>query len=365
MRDPEIRGKRWGSGPAFFFGLILLSPTALADYEFFARTTVSAVSEPEPIKTTLKDWGAEFDGGERQWVVGHAETGVRWRGGLEVSLFSRALADLRMNRSAVDFYGRISRKEPLEEGREVPVHLEVNGFTGQGLRLGYRHEASRWALTGGLSLFRTSHLLAGALDGKFSATGNSDYAFDADVDYQYFQDFIFERPDVEEADGLGWSVDLKLDWQIDEDWSWSLQAEDLLARVRWQDAPYTVARASTDQKSYDENGYAVFAPLLSGREGYRSDFYQDLEARYDTTLSHRWNQWSASVRGQYQFGYGYAGFGGGYHFAGGVTVRGIVWPRHDLVGLEVQFGRFEGTLAVDQVEWGEMQALVVGFSYGY
>ena len=365
MTNPGNRNKRWGFGPAFFFGLITVSPQVLASYEVFGGFATTLVSEPESVKATLDDWGSEFTNGERQWALARLEAGVRMDSGFEVSVFSRALADIRMNEEAVAFYGKISRKEDLEAGQSVPVQVAVNGFTGHGFRLGYLHQDDQWTVGLGASLFRTGHLMTGDLSGQFTAVNDSDYNFDAKVDYAYYRDVIFKRPDVDEAAGLGFSLDVAMAYKVNENWSWSLRAEDLLARIRWQDAPFTVASASTDQKSYDENGYAVFAPLLSGREGYRDSFMQDLDARYYGAVKYQHNAWSAELRGQYQFGYGYAGVGGGYRFANGFAVTGLFWPEYDQFGIEAKSGNWRGTLVLDQFDWNEVQAMSVGIAYGY
>lgn len=365
MKKPGNRTKRWGFGPAFFFGLISISAPAYAGYDVFVGFHTTLISEPEPVKTTLDDWGSEFSRGERQWALARLEAGVRMDSGLEVSVFSRALADIRMNEDAVAFYGKISRKENLEAGESVPVKVAVNGFTGHGFRLGYQHQDAQWTVGVGASLFRAGHLMAGDLSGQFTALDDSDYNFDAEVDYVYYRDVIFKRPDVNEAAGLGFGLDLALAYRVDEHWSWSVSVEDLFARIRWQDAPFTVASASTDQKSFDEDGYAVFAPLLSGREGYHDSVIQDLDARYYGAVKYQHNAWSAEVRGQYQFGYGYAGVGGGYQFANGVAVTGLFWPEYDQFGVEAQSGNWRGTLLLDQFDWDEVQAISVGIAYGY
>lgn len=354
-----------GLRPCLFFGLFTLSTPVWAGYELFGGFSTTLISEPETIKTTLKDWGSEFDRGERQWGLARLEAGFRLESGLEVSMFSRALADIRMNEEAVAFYGRISRKEPLEQGRQVPVRVRVNGFTGHGMRVGYLHTDDQWRFGVGLSVFRTSNLMSGNLDGQFTATDETDYNFDAQVDYVYYRDVIFKRPDVQKASGLGIGLDLSLARQLDEHWSWSIEGRDLLARIRWEDAPFTIAQASTNQKSYNNDGYAVFAPLISGTEGYKDSYIQQLDARYYGAVKYQRASWSAEVRGQYQFGYGYLGLGAGKQFANGITMTGLWWPEYDQFGVEVSLGKWAGVLAVDQVEWEKVQAVTLSISYGY
>ncbi len=362
MSHRQRRKTGWGFGPALFF-VIGYVTQANAGVEPFGRFENQIISEPEPIRTTLEDWGKDFRRGERQWAVSHLEAGIR-RNGVELSIFARTLVDLRMNDEAVKFYGRIVRKEALETGAEAPVRVRANGFVGQGLRLGYRHEGGAWALTGGAALLRARYLMSGDLNGRFTATSDSDFDFSARVDYAYYRDVIFKRPEVDEADGLGWAFDVAGHWQPSERWAFSFRAEDLFARIRWDDAPFTEAVANTDRKRYDEDGYAVFEPLLSGREGYR-DITQSLEPRLQAEATWRHGAWSAHLRGQYQFAHGLLGVAGGYRFLNGLAVRCSVWPELEAVGVELDYRRWQATVAADHTQWQDIQALILSISYGY
>lgn len=366
MADPANRKRGRGASFALFFiGSLVISGVAQAsEVTPFGRFELQMISEPEPIKATLSGWGDQFDGGERQWAVGRIEAGVRSKNGFELSLFSRMLADLRMNEEAVQFYGKISRKESLEAGREVPVRVRINGFVGHGVRFGYLHEAGNWSVTGGFSLFSTSRLMAGGLSGQFTALSDSDYDFNAEVDYLYYRDVIFKRPRVEPADGLGWSLDLAGTWRMSESLRVEGSVEDVLAAVHWQDAPFTRAQANTAQKTFDENGFAVFRPLISGIEGYRSSYRQDLEPRYKTELSWQESQLSVLLRGQYQFGYGYAGLGVGYALADASAVTAVYWPKTESLGLELRLADWRFGLGADNLRWSDVRAVSISIGYG-
>ncbi len=364
MKYRHSREKRWGFGPTFFFILVSSHSFIVSAGEVFGRIDSQFISEPEPIKTTLDKWGKDFNSRERQWAVTHAELGVRL-GGVEVSALSRAQIDLRMNSEAVAYYGKIARKEPLQEGESIPVAVHVDGFLGNGMRLGYRHQANTWSLSGGGSLFRTSYLMTGGLDGYFHSEAEDDYSFEANVNYAYYRDVIFDRPDIDQASGLGWAFDVAGEWQVTPDIELKFRAEDLFAKIRWDDAPYTKAQANTDNKSYDEDGYAVFAPTISGTEGYQDALYKTLKARYKTEAVLREGSWSAHLQGQYQFGYGFAGFGTGYQYTNGVALKALYWPKYETVGIEAEYNGWRAALAADQLEWRKVQSLSFSLSYGY
>ncbi|WP_449284375.1 hypothetical protein [Marinobacter sp. PE14] len=364
MKVPGNRKERWGFGPAFFFVIASVNGNTALAVEMFGRFETRLVSEPEPIKTTLSDWGSEFDSGSRQWAISHAEAGFRERG-VEVSVFTRALADLRMNSQAVSFYGRIARKEPLNEGERIPVALRVNGFSGTGIRSGYRHSDESWTVSGGISVFKTRHLMSGTLDGEFVAAAENDYDFSADVDYVYYRDVIFDRPDVEKASGIGWAFDIAASWKPMEKLDLNFRAEDLFSRIRWKDAPFTQAQANTDNKSFDDDGYAVFAPTISGTEGYRDTFYQDLDPRFYGTAQWQEGSWLTVVHAQYQFGYGLYGVGFGRTLAGGARILASYWPELESIQLEIGRGKWQATVSADEVEWSSVRAISLGLSYNY
>lgn len=364
MKVPGNRRKGRGFGPALFFVVASTNACSTLAGEVFGRFETQLVSEPEPIKTTLSDWGSEFDSGRRQWAVSHVEAGFRELG-FEISVFSRALADLRVNPEAVSFYGRIARKEELNDGDRAPVNLRVDGFSGSGVRSGYRYEMNSWAVAGGISVFKTRHLMSGGLNGEFRALAENEYDFSADVDYLYYRDVIFDRPDLEEASGVGWSFDLMANWQPSEQLDLTLRAEDLFAKIRWSDAPFTLAEANTDNKSFDSDGYAVFAPSISGREGYRDTFYQGLDPRFYGAAEWREREWLAFLHTQYQFGYGYYGLGFGRSLKSGAQLTAGYWPRLESIQLGLEFGKWQGTLSADQFEWSRVRSINLGLSYNY
>lgn len=361
----KLSGKGGRSfGSALCIVAAMTSPLCVQGAEVFARFESQTISEPEPLRASISDWGSEFSGGERQWSVNHLEVGARYHG-IEVSVQQRLLADLRMNREATEQWGRIERKEPLVPGERVPVRVQVDGFSAQALRLGYRHEMASGWIGAGVSLLWARHVMLGELNGELLATDEQDFDFNADVDYIYYRDVLFDRPDIREADGLGWAVDLAARWQIGDRWRFHARADDLLAKIRWRDAPFTQAAANTDNKSYDDDGFAIFDPILSGREGYRDRVYQAIDPRYRAGVELSEGSWLAIVRAQYQFGYGFAGLGGGWQYTDGSRLRVLYWPKLESVGVEYERGQWRFGLSVDSPQWRDVRALGVTISRGY
>ncbi len=291
---------RLGFGLALcFFTLTPLS--ASADSGVFASVTLDGYSEPEPLMDTLEEWGESFDKGERQWLLNEFEIGYRLENGLSIAAFQRGLASTRINEQAAQYYGRIERNQPLTDA-SVPIELTVSGFTGQGARFGYVHRRNRWSASAEVSVFETKYLMDGGLSGTLTTNADGSYHIAADVDYRYYRDSLFNRPDIDRPTGVGHALDLQLDYRVTDRWQLSLQAEDVWAAIEWERTPYTIASANSQRQAYDDEGFVSFNPLFEGTEGYRENYQQDIEPRYRLSSKFQSGDWSFNTHLKHQFG---------------------------------------------------------------
>lgn len=364
MTKPGNWLKGWGLGLTLFFCLVS-NQHLLAQEQIFGSFKINLVSEVEPLKTTYYDWGSDFKEGQRQWGTAYTDLGIRFTNNIEFSIFKRVLVDLRLNEESVALYGKIARKETLTPNQQVPVNININGFTGEGIRVGYRYQQPSWQVSLGISTLTTSHLMNGELNGTLKAIDSSSYSLNAEVDYVYYRDPIFRRPNIKEASGHSWVGDIKLSWQPIKQLQLDFTAEDLFTKIKWSKAPYTRAKASTDQKSYTDEGYLKLAPLFTGREGYKKTFYQEIDPRFYASATYNWASWSATLRGQYQFDYGFVGAGIGYNFAPTTKLTSLYWPKHNLLGLELEQGKWKANFAMSHLEFHKVHNLSLGFSYAY
>ncbi len=71
------------------------------------------------------------------------------------------------------------------------------------------------------------------------------------------------------------SLDLQLDWKPSPNLGLHIDVKDLYGYIDWKAAPHTEVDASSSNKSFDEESYVEFKPVMSGWESYR-DFRQTL-----------------------------------------------------------------------------------------
>ena len=354
-------------GRGFGLALFLFCTTVIpiqADVGIFTRFDTQLISEFEPLHTAIGDWGTGMLDGERQWALGTFEVGARYSG-VEVSVQQRALADLRINEEAVKFYSLVEAEKALVPGATVPVQIRINGFSAQGLRLGYQRDIANLTMAAGVTWLKASHLMSGELRGQFAALAIDQYSVDAEVDYFYYRDIIFKRENINTARGEGAAFDLRIAWRPTERWYFEAQGEDLFTNIRWRDAPFTIATAKTNRKNYDEDGYAFFNPLFSGRQGYRDTFTQEIEPRYIMKSRYMQGDWSLYLEGRQQFGYRSSAVGAGYTAGSGANYKFLFWPTEQIYELEIARGKWSAGLKFDHISWSEMHSFSMNIAYNY
>lgn len=275
----------------FLYGLLLLSlpgsaAAAVLPY-VYARSFSS--SEPLAIDALIHDWDADFYGGDSAVTYDHVEIGAtagNWRLGMLARLDYQA----EFHQDTVELYYNSENQLPLAIGQSYVLAMRVKHSLSRGVRLGYDLDV-RPGLTAafGLSYLKGIELTDGYLSGSAEVLSESDMDFQFDVDYTYSRDSLFHR-DVLSPTGKGVALDFGLEWQRDR-YSAQLDVRDLFGFIDWKNAPFTQATANTQNKRYDENGYVIFDPMVSGVESYH-DFRQTLPRKIFLSTQYQWAGWS-------------------------------------------------------------------------
>lgn len=262
---------------------------ATAD-EYLPYTTLQSVtySQPVSIDAMLDEWGPPFKGGDKALTYNKVEVGVAgqtWH----LGVLSRYDYLMTFSNQTAELYYLTKNHLPLDTGKTYALNIEVHQQFSRGLRLGFQHQITS-SINAGISLsyLEGIALTDGAINGSALVTDDKDYDFNFDVDYVYSRDALFSR-EVQSPQGKGYSFDIKLDWQANEALSGQLTVIDLLGRIFWDNAPYTIATASSSTKTYDADGYVRYKPLASGLEANRN-FTQRLPRKIFASASCLWNE---------------------------------------------------------------------------
>ncbi len=321
---------------------------------FFARLESFNYSEPVSLDDALNGWQGRFRGGERQWSSQWLEAGYR-RHDWSLSALYRRDYWLDFSRDSAELYYRTGQRLPLQAGRRYAVDIRAYGFSARGVRGGWRQRPlPGLSLAWGLSLFNAGELLDGRLHGQATALAANDYAYDVSVDYAYDRDRLFERQAAAPG-GQGLSLDLRAVYSPSPRLTLRAKVIDLLGAIRWRDAPYTRATAVSDRQGFDDAGYIIVKPAISGVEGYHSRYLQRLEPRLHLALeSAVSDRLTASLHYRYQYGQSLLGLGASTPWRQGVMAA-RVWPTVSALGLSVRRGRFDVGVTLDGVRLGELR----------
>ena len=245
-----------------------------------------------PLRAIFFDkWGGPFNpdttnSSDNYWKTGAGLVHNGWR----LAGYYRGELFMTANKDTIEILRMVNRKEELTEARVFEIDLKTDGFSAAGFELSKGIDLNK--VTKGLSSGVTARYLRGekiqngSITGTVTSTGPMTYDFDFSLDYLYDENLVYDRRDTISGTGNGYSLDLGVRYLINERLSAEVLLRDIGGRIYWRDVPYTTANATSDIKSYDEEGYQVYRPTIQGYEGYR-DFTQEIPLKTDISLSYQ------------------------------------------------------------------------------
>ena len=266
--------------------LFLWTPVCLAGTAPYVVIDLFTYSEPVTVADVINNRNGEFSGGEIALTHNWAEVGATYNN-FGIGILGRYDYDLEFSEDTAEFYYLINNKKPLPTGRMFDLSLDAKHTHSEGVRLSYLYQLNKKTnITLGLSYLRGVWMTEGNAQGQGVALAENDYDFEFNVDYYYSEDLILERR-VDAPSGDGYSIDFALDWTVVNNLNLNLRIIDLLGRIYWDYAPFTTATATSDVKEYDDDGYLIYQPVLSGYET-NADFTQVLQPQIKALLNYRW-----------------------------------------------------------------------------
>ncbi|MGD8939010.1 MAG: hypothetical protein PVJ72_06500 [Gammaproteobacteria bacterium] len=277
-------------------GLLCWLQTSLVSANPYIVIDSFTRSESVPISDIVDDeWDSPIKNGDTAFSYNWAEIGATYKG-FGLGYLSRYDYELKYSRDTAEFYHLVNNKKALPIGEQFNLLLIAKQIYSEGLRLSYQFQINKQLeFTIGGSYLKGLKLTEGKLSGAATAIAEKDYDFKADVNYFYSKDVLFKRK-VNSPEGVGYSIDTQVNWNVLRDLSMRLQIVDLVGSIYWSDAPNTTAIATSDIKEYDEDGYVKYKPVLKGNRSYQ-DFTQKLDPRVNLQFNYAFNS-SAEVVGR-------------------------------------------------------------------
>lgn len=242
--------------------------------EFSSKLELFAIYDPISIYDFFGDWNSRtYTGGDFLWHYARLQTGVthkNWR----YSLVANDIAMAHFSEDTAELQMRTANNLALDEsGYDIFVdfkRIQYYGFElAHILKLG-----TNMTFLSRLSILNATHLNSGIVFGQVNPASPTDYDYgNLYIDYHYNQDPLFNEA-KQDVQGQGLSFSAQLDWRISPRLDFSTKVENLYGFIYWPSIPYIDARIVTDNKEYDENGYAQVQPAIAGESGTHALYFE-------------------------------------------------------------------------------------------
>jgi hypothetical protein len=264
----------------------MAAPIRAADWSIYTKIDAFAYSEPVSIDAFTQDFDDTLTSGDDAFTHDQIEFGLKWRNWrlAAVTRFDY-ITEFTNDTALVHFWEK--HDIPIDEERQYDLALRVDKVVADGFKLGYTHKfGNNVSIDAAFSYYPCPRDL---LSGKVTGFGDpsvdqqtrdtaqtiidsltirnpdlsplygvvADIVTTVTVDYHYgepeFGEPEFRQPhiigdpnptvsgvDFSEPEGKGFSLDLALDWQVNEKLHLSLSVQDIYNEFQWDDAPFTV-----------------------------------------------------------------------------------------------------------------------------
>jgi hypothetical protein len=337
-----------------------------SEYNPYTKFEIFLDSDSVPIKSALNDWHGDkyTNNGTRQKVSLWMESGVNYSD-WGISALYREDSNLKYNSDTADFFYGV-QNDALDENRLYDINLEISRFRGQGVRLFHDFSNNDIKVRVGTSILHASKILEAFLTGRASSVSAQNYDVDTFLDYLYYKDSVFERPNIDTPSGVGVFVDLQVDWSVNNRLNISTKVKDLYSAISWDKVPYTQASIVSDNQSIDSDGHTSINPVMSGVEGYKDSYSNKLDyiANLDFDYAISPGEYSALVRVKKSKERVLIGLGINKHLDND-SVSLVAWPDIGSLELAYESNDFEISINLDDIYLPDSNNIWLSISYDW
>ncbi len=253
----------------------LLPALAFAKIQVYTKFDSLIYTPSQPYQNFESNWTSPYQKASHALQHNWMEIGVKYNH-WGISFLRQDFAEMRFSPDSGRFYWLTDNRQSLEMNYSYEIDIEVHHASMQGLRIFYEnHLFTNLKMQFGISLLQGKRLFVGRLQGRISPLASNDYEYDnIQVDYFYSKDILFDR-EIDAPKGNGASLDWQLLWQRNRKTHLLLEVRNLYGFIDWKQTPHTVAKVTSDNKEYDENGYVIVHAMLEGQH-YIRDYHQKL-----------------------------------------------------------------------------------------
>ena len=173
---------------------------------------------------------------------------------------------------------------------DFSVDLDVYHVAGNGLQFKlFTPLTDQFSFELSAQLFKANSLLDGEITGHLAYLAEDSIEADLMLQYHYDQDKLLDRPLNRSVSGVGFGLDLGVEWRLSPALHAVLLARDLYRKIDWDDAPYTEGVLRTLSAPVSSDEALVGTSLFYGHETdqyFRQRGVVDVEGRVTLTPAH-------------------------------------------------------------------------------
>lgn len=350
--------------PGFYLCMLMVCPLQAAEpsrqIEF--EMELLAINQSTSIRSLAGAWNEPVGKGEDATGIARYSLGIR-QGNTTLAYIQRQDLHYHYANDTAQFVYLIENNQALQSDKDYQISIKAQNAASQGLKLDYHWQVSPvlW-LKPAITVLQPVELLSGNLSGYARTLAANDYDFEFSSELDYDEDPLFGR-NSHSLSGRGYAVDLHLGYEINEQWKLTAAVDDLIGRLFINDAPYTIAQADSSVKNYDENGYAIYDPVVSGFEGYRNVRF-DFTPTTHIAVDYRYNTLTTLQIAYHGLpGIDYLQLDFKQTLQASESQIIVHWiPELQAAGLSVQNRYWKMGFITDSLNYGEMKTL--GFNFG-
>jgi len=280
---------------AYAGSLSMFNPIDLPSkkYTVYVNTQTLLVNDAFSIKGLFDDFHGKFTSKNSDYLaIGDIryDIGLIMAEGFYMGYTYREEAMMNTSSDTMKLVNKVSNKLNLSLGRTYQVSLDTEGFEVHGFVLSkiltFYHSNTldvKFAMSG--ELLHGIQIQHGSASGNALAIADKDYDFLWKSHYLYTENYLYDL-EVDKITSSGYTIHMALYIQYNQ-MKLSAIVNDMYGKLFWKNLPYSDVKLSSDNKHYDNNGYVMYSPVLSGFEG---------TMMYTQTLMKKWR-----VEGSYDF----------------------------------------------------------------
>jgi hypothetical protein len=220
--------------------------------------------------------------------------------------------------------------------------MQIEGFEVHGITWANRYPLYQdhgWDIQVGLGLelLYGTEAQEGYAIGSARANATNDYDFVWQSDYTYTENYLYDL-DVPQVTSFGYTTHLSLQASY-KDFTFLGVINDLWGRLYWKNLPYSDVTMSSGNKSFDENGYVEYAPLISGVE-LEKDFTQRLMRKWRIEGQYKLEDATIHIGNDHIYGVDMPYVCYAQHYQNELLVRYSYESTFDMLGVDARYKHY-------------------------